>query len=130
MRKARTKGVSTLDYKEQPKNMRFRDVVDKGKNIIIKSLKVYPNGQEREDQVVVPKKIQDACKKAKTLKEFRTILKPLAGPDKLRIDSKSTKMNLSNHDRTRIGLYNRVARILGLTKFIIEYGNKEVKSKK
>lgn len=110
------------EYKEQPKSMFFLHHEDKSKNLIIESTKVYSN-EKRVDSVKIERSTLDKCKRVakNDIKAFRTLLRDFARPEALAIDSKSMKLNLANHDRTRIGLYNRVARFIEREDLIVEY---------
>lgn len=117
-------------------SMRFRDEADKAKNIIIFALKLYANNElNRQDSVTLErafltalsKAIIDQSRKTKNVDELVTFsrfarikfakdktlsLREACDINNLRVDSESTKLNLSNHDRSRISVYNRTMRIL------------------
>lgn len=115
--------TKTADYKKQPKSMHFLDHADKaGKGLIIESTKVWDD-DKRTDRVLVPTSVLAACKKVvkNGVKEFRALLRDFARPNALAIDSASMKLNIANHDRTRIGLYNRVARFIEREDLVVEY---------
>lgn len=105
-----------LNMKLRPIKQKSHSQFDKAKNLVLFSLKYYPNGQQREDTAKITPSMITKLKKIKDVKKFRHLLKDTAR--QLRVTSRDVKNNLANHEREWSHCYRPVARHLGLTKIL------------
>lgn len=108
------KAVSILAHKlsQAPIKMLSDAKIQKNGSILLSVQKIYKNAKlNRIDTAEVTSSEVKKLKKA-DLKEFKEMLREKANVNNLRVDSQSTALNLSNHDRVRQMCYYNTAKCL------------------
>jgi hypothetical protein len=114
--------IKLKEYKAKPESQKAYVEVDKAKNLILHSIKIYANSK-RDDTVTVDKKLQAKVNALKQgdVKSLRALLYSLTRVGMLNIDSKAEKLNLCKHARARQHCFNNVAKALDRHDLIVEY---------